>query len=131
MSGGPSQIDLFDYKPKLADHHGQELPDSVRQGPAHHRHDVRAEVVSVRRADVQVRAARPVRHLGQRAVAAHGRRSSMTSRVINSLNTEAINHDPAITFIQTGAQQPGRPSLGSWLSYGLGSENREPARPSW
>ena len=47
--------------------------------------------------------------------------------VIKSMHTEAINHDPAITFIQTGIQQPGRPSLGAWLSYGLGSENAEPA----
>src|SRR5207244_918390 len=45
--------------------------------------------------------------------------------IVRSVNTEAINHDPAVTFIQTGSQQPGRPSIGSWLSYGLGSENRD------
>ena len=78
----------------------------------------------VRRADVQVRAARPV--------AARGSASCCRTRptivddiaIINRCNTEAINHDPAITFIQTGSQQPGRPSLGAWLSYGLGSENQ-------
>ena len=62
--------------------------------------------------------------LGQRAAAAHRRRSPTTSRSSSRCNTEAINHDPAITFIQTGHQQPGRPSLGAWLSYGLGSENQ-------
>ena len=63
------------------------------------------------------------RRLGQRAAAAHGedrRRPLPSSR---SLNTEAINHDPAITFIQTGIADPGRPSIGAWLTYGLGSEN--------
>ena len=64
------------------------------------------------------------RHVGQRTAAAHRRRSSTTSRSSSRCNTEAINHDPAITYIQTGHQQPGRPSLGAWLSYGLGSENQ-------
>ena len=64
-----------------------------------------------------------VGHVGQRTAAAHGEDRGR-HRLIKSMHTEAINHDPAITFIQTGCQQPGRPSMGAWLSYGLGSENQ-------
>ena len=124
MSGGPSHIDLFDYKPKLRRHHGQELPGSGAHGPADHGHDLGPEVVPLRRADVQVRPARPSgtwvsellphtagdrRRHRRRQVAATPRRST------------TIRPRP---IIQTGAQQPGRPSLGAWLSYGLGSENQ-------
>ena len=72
MSGGPSHIDLFDYKPKLKEHHGTELPASVRMGQRITGMTAGQKSFPVRRADVQVRAARPVRRLGQRAAAAHG-----------------------------------------------------------
>ena len=102
-----------------------ELPDSVRHGPAAHRHDRGPEELPGRAVDLQVCPAWPVRRVAQRVAAAHGERSPTTSCIIHSMHTEAINHDPAITFFQTGAQLAGRPSMGSWLAYGLGSENHD------
>ncbi|HEY4313850.1 MAG TPA: DUF1501 domain-containing protein [Pirellulales bacterium] len=123
MSGGPSSIDLLNYRPKLRDYHGQELPDSVRQGQ---------RITGMTSGQKSFPCVAPMFKFAQ-----HGKAGTWISEllphtaqivdhiaVINSLNTEAINHDPATTYIQTGAQQPGRPSLGSWLSYGLGSENQ-------
>ena len=122
QSGGPSQIDLFDHKPKLRDLHGSELPASVRKGQ-------RLTGMSSGQATLPVAAS-------AFDFAQHGESGAWISSAlpytakvadelcfIHSMNTEAINHDPAITFIQTGSQQPGRPSIGSWLSYGLGSDN--------
>ncbi len=123
MSGGPSQIDLFDPKPKLAELHGQELPASVRG---------------------QQRVTLMTRNQGQFLVAAskfkfvkHGQSGQELTEmlphigkiaddiaIIRSMHTEPINHDPAVNFIQTGSGVVGRPTLGSWLSYGLGSENK-------
>ena len=100
------------------------------QGPAADRHDRRPGHVSRRADQVQVRAARAERGVGQRAAAAHARRSPTTSCFIKSMHTEAINHDPAITFFQTGSQLAGRPSIGAWVSYGLGSENKDLPRSS-
>ena len=122
MCGGPSHIDLFDYKPKLKDHHGQELPDSVRNGQ---------RVTGMTSGQKSFPCVAPMFAFKQ-----HGQSGAWVSEVlphiggiadeiaiVKSLNTEAINHDPATTYLQTGSQQPGRPSFGAWLSYGLGSEN--------
>jgi hypothetical protein len=124
QSGGPSQLEMFDYKPELRNLHGQELPASIRQGQ-------RLTGMTSGQASFPVVAPKF-------AFAQHGRSGAWlsellpyTSRVIDdlcvirSVNTEAINHDPAITFIQTGSQQPGRPSLGAWVSYGLGRATEE------
>jgi hypothetical protein len=122
MSGGPSHIDLFDYKPKLREYHGQELPASVRMGQ---------RITGMTSGQKTFPCVAPMFSFAQ-----HGRCGAWVSEllphtasivddiaIIKSMNTEAINHDPAITYITTGAQQPGRPSIGAWLSYGLGSEN--------
>src|SRR3954467_11366273 len=119
MSGGPSHIDLFDYKPKLREHHGKELPGSVRMGQ---------RVTGMTAGQKSFPCVAPMFRFAR-----HGRCGAWVSEllphtarvvddiaVVKSLHPEAINHDPAITYIQTGHQQPGRPSLGAWLSYGLG-----------
>jgi hypothetical protein len=122
QSGGPSQLDLFDHKPLLQKMNGEELPDSVRQGQR--LTGMTAGQKSFPLAGAQFEFAR------------YGESQAWVSELmphtakivdelcfIRSMHTEAINHDPAITFFQTGSQQPGRPSMGSWLSYGLGSDN--------
>jgi hypothetical protein len=124
MSGGPSHIDLFDYKPKLREYHGTELPASIRMGQ---------RVTGMTSGQKSFPCVAPMFEFQQ-----HGKCGAWVSEllpnlgsmvddlaIIKTLNTEAINHDPAITYIQTGHQQPGRPSLGAWLSYGIGSENRQ------
>jgi Protein of unknown function (DUF1501) len=124
QSGAPSQMDLFDYKPRLHNLRGRELPESIRRGQR--LTGMTATQASFPVAPSKFRFAR------------HGRSGAWlsellpyTARVaddlcfIKSLHTEAINHDPAITFFQTGAQLAGRPSMGAWTSYGLGSENRD------
>jgi hypothetical protein len=123
MSGGPSQMDLFDYKPALEALHGQELPDSVRQGQ-------RLTGMSAGQSALPMAAS-------AFAFKQHGKSGSWVSELmpytaqvvddlcmIKSMHTEAINHDPAITFFQTGNQIAGRPSIGSWVSYGLGAINQ-------
>jgi hypothetical protein len=122
MSGGPSHIDLFDYKPALQKNHGKELPTSVRMGQ---------RVTGMTAFQKSFPCVAPMFRFAQ-----HGKCGAWVSEllphtarivddiaIVKSLNTEAINHDPATTYIQTGSQQPGRPSLGAWLSYGLGSLN--------
>ncbi|MEM7367745.1 MAG: DUF1501 domain-containing protein [Bacteroidota bacterium] len=122
QSGGPSQLDLFDPKPLLIEKNGEELPESVRQGQ-------RLTGMTVGQKSFPLAGS-------QFAFQQHGQSGAWISEllpytagiadelcIIKSMHTEAINHDPAITFFQTGSQQPGRPSIGSWLSYGLGSEN--------
>jgi hypothetical protein len=122
MSGGPSHIDLFDYKPALKKHHGEELPASVRMGQ---------RVTGMTSGQKSFPCVYPIFNFKQ-----HGQSGGWVSEllphtaeivdkiaIVKTLHTEAINHDPATTFIQTGSQQPGRPSLGAWLSYGLGTEN--------
>jgi hypothetical protein len=121
QSGGPSHLELFDEKPLLQRLHGSELPDSIRRGQ-------RLTGMTSGQSSFPVIAPR----FRFQTSAADGMRLSEllphTAAVadkiclIRSMHTEAINHDPAITFIQTGSQQPGRPSLGAWASYGLGSE---------
>jgi hypothetical protein len=121
QSGGPSHLELLDHKPKLAKYHGTELPDSIRQGQ---------RLTGMTSGQKSFPVVAPKFKFSQ-----HGQAGAWLSEllpytakvvddicIIRSMNTEAINHDPAITFIQTGSQQPGRPSFGSWLSYGLGNE---------
>ena len=123
QSGAPSQIDLFDYKPMLRQFHGQELPDSVRQGQ---------RITGMTSGQDSLPVASSIFKFNQ-----HGQSGRWLSELlphqgkivddvayINTVHTDAINHDPAITFIQSGFQQPGRPSMGAWMSYGLGSENQ-------
>ena len=123
MAGGPSHIDLFDYKPIQRKLHGTELPDSVRQ-------DQRLTGMSSGQKSFPCVA--PMFEFGQ-----YGEHQTWVNKdllphtagvvdkitIIKSLHTEAVNHDPAITFINTGAQQQGKPSMGAWLSYGMGSVN--------
>ncbi|MGQ0634908.1 MAG: DUF1501 domain-containing protein [Planctomycetaceae bacterium] len=122
MSGGPSHIDLFDYKAKLKDLQGTELPAEIRMGQ---------RVTGMTAGQKSFPCAASLFQFAQ-----HGQCGAWVSEllpktaeivddiaIVKSMNTEAINHDPAITYIQTGAQQPGRPSFGAWLSYGLGSDN--------
>jgi hypothetical protein len=122
QSGGPSQLETFDYKPGLAKLRGTQIPDSVRQG----------QRIAQTMNQATLAVADSIYGFQQ-----HGQSGTWVSEllphtakivdditVIKSLHTDAINHDPAITFIQTGFQQPGRPSMGAWLSYGLGTENQ-------
>lgn len=122
QSGGPSQLELFDYKPLLAQRRGEDLPESVRQGQR-----------LTGMTSGQDRFPLVGSQFGFQQHGQHGAWISdllpYTAKIadelciVKSMYTEAINHDPAITFFQTGSQQPGRPSIGSWLSYGLGSDN--------
>ena len=122
MSGGPSQLDLFDYKPKLRQMQGTDLPGSIRMGQ---------RITTMTSGQKTLPIASSMFKFEQRGSAGawvsellpHTAAIADDLCFIRTVNTEAINHDPAITFIQTGSQFPGRPSLGSWLSYGLGSEN--------
>jgi len=122
QSGGPSQMELFDYKPLLREMNGEELPASVRMGQ---------RLTGMTSGQTTFPLAGSQFDFQQ-----YGKNGTYVSEllpytarivdelcIIKSMYTEAINHDPAITFFQTGSQQPGRPSIGSWLSYGLGSMN--------
>jgi hypothetical protein len=124
QGGGPSQMDLFDYKPALAKWNGTDLPDSIRKGQ-------RLTGMTATQATFPI-----VPSLFQ--FAQHGQSGAWVSELmphtakivdqlcfIKSMNTEQINHDPAVTFAQTGFQLAGRPSMGAWVSYGLGSENED------
>ncbi len=124
QSGGPSQIESFDYKPTLNKRHGEELPDSVRKGQ-------RLTGMSVNQASLPL-VGSPYKF------ARHGECGAWVSEqlphtaeivdelcFVKTMYTEAINHGPGVTFMQTGSQFPGRPSMGAWLSYGLGSENQD------
>lgn len=122
MAGGPSHLETFDYKPKLNEDHGKELPDSVRQGQ-------RLTGMSGNQSSLPIAGS-------AFKFARHGKSGAWMSELwpnlakvvddlsfIKSVHTEAINHDPAITMFQTGHQLAGRPSFGAWLSYGLGHAN--------
>ena len=124
MAGGPSHIDLFDYKPELQKIHGQELPESIRKGQ---------RLTTMTSGQTSFPCVAPMFEFRR-----HGQHGTWVSEllphtagivdditIVKTMNTEAINHDPAITYINTGVQQPGKPSLGAWLSYGLGSVNRD------
>src|SRR6266446_8945816 len=123
MAGGPSQIDLLDYKPTLEKYHELELPESVRMGQRI------TTMTSGQKAFPVVKSLFKFSQQGKCGAWVSELLPNIGSIVddicvVKTVNTEAINHDPAITFIQTGFQQPGRPCMGSWLSYGLGSENK-------
>ncbi|MFK8105186.1 MAG: DUF1501 domain-containing protein [Saprospiraceae bacterium] len=122
QSGGPSQLELFDYKPLLNKRRGEDLPESIRKGQ---------RLTGMTAGQDRFPLVGSFANFKQ-----HGQNGAWVSDllpytakiadeicIVKSMHTEAINHDPAITFFQTGSQQPGRPSIGSWLSYGLGSEN--------
>ncbi len=122
MSGAPSQLDLLDYKPELNRLHGQQLPDSVRGGQ-------RLTGMSGNQSSIPL-VGSPFKF------SQHGQGGAWFSEllprtasiaddlcVVRSMYTEAINHGPGVTFLQTGTQIAGRPSMGAWLSYGLGQEN--------
>ncbi|NRA74894.1 MAG: DUF1501 domain-containing protein, partial [Planctomycetes bacterium] len=122
QSGGPSQIDLCDPKPLLQQRHGEELPASIRMGQ-------RLTAMSGNQSSLPL-VGSPFQF------AAHGNSGAQFSEllphtagiadklcIVRSLHTRAINHDPAITFVQTGSEIAGRPSIGAWLSYGLGAGN--------
>ncbi|HSH16394.1 MAG TPA: DUF1501 domain-containing protein, partial [Verrucomicrobiae bacterium] len=122
QSGAPSHLDLFDPKPKLTEMTGVELPPSVRQGQRI------TGMTAGQSALLCVGSAYPFKRYGKSGV----EMSEMLPHIggiadeialVRSMFTEPINHDPAVTFFGTGHQQPGRPTMGSWLSYGLGSEN--------
>lgn len=135
MNGGPSQLDLWDYKPKLGEYFDKELPDSVRKGQR-----ITTMTSGQKRLPVAPSAFK---------FAQHGRSGTWVSEllphtaklvddiaVVRSVHTNAINHDPACTFVMTGSEVPGKPSIGSWLGYGLGAVSNDlPAfvvlTPTW
>ena len=124
QSGGPSHLDLFDYKPELIKQHGKELPAEIRMGQ-------RLTAMSGNQASLPL-VGTPF------DFQQHGESGAWVSELlphtasiadelcfVRSIYTEAINHGPAVTHVQTGSQFPGRPSIGAWLSYGLGTENQD------
>jgi len=123
QSGGPSQMELFDYKPKLVDMFGKDLPASVRKGQ-------RLTGMSADQTSFPIAASTiKFKQYGESRAWVSDAMPYLSEVVddicfIKGMQTDAINHDPAITFFQTGSQLPGRPSIGSWLSYGLGSDNQ-------
>ncbi len=123
MAGAPSQIDTFDYKPQLAKLFKQPLPESVSMGQ---------RVTAMTKGKTQLVAPSMFKFNKQGEsgiwmceLFPHLSKMADDLCIINSMNTKAINHDPAKTFVCTGAEIPGKPSMGAWLSYGLGSMNRE------
>lgn len=129
QSGAPSQIDLFDHKPTLTKYKGTDLPDSIRMGQ---------RITGMTSGQSALPVAPSIFNFapaGKSGAALsellpHHAKIVDDIALIRTVYTDAINHDPAITFIQTGFQQPGRPSMGAWVSYGLGAKTRI-CRPSW
>ncbi len=122
QSGGPSQIETFDFKPALKKWHGQEIPDSIKQTQRN------SGMVSGQSSFPLVQSIFDFKQYGNSG-AWVSELFPYTAAVVDdiciikSMYTEAINHEPAVMFMQTGSQQSGRPSIGSWMSYGLGSDN--------
>lgn len=124
MSGGPSHHDLWDYKPKMKPMFGQDLPEHVRDGQRITGMTSRQKTLPVCPSKYQFsRYENNQDGIWISELLPHTAKVAKELCVIHSTFTEAINHDPAITYIQTGSQIPGRPSMGSWLSYGLGNLN--------
>ena len=123
QAGAPSQLDLFDYKPNLRERFKEELPDSIRGEQRLTGMTANQKTFPVAPSPFEFK-----QHgkagIWMSELLPHTARVADELCVIRSLHTEAINHDPAMTFLQTGSQQAGRPSLGSWLSYGLGTANQ-------
>ncbi len=122
--GGPSQLDLFDYKPKLTERRGVELPESVRMGQR------LTGMTAFQSTFPTAPSLFRFSQYGQSGawlseLLPFTAKSADRLAIIRSMHTEAINHDPAVTFLQTGFQLAGRPSIGSWIAYGLGSESRD------
>ena len=123
QSGAPSQMDLFDPKPQMKSHHGEDLPESIRQGQ---------RLTTMTSGQAKFPVAPSVFDFAQHGNSGMWFSNALTHMptiadkfcMIRSMHTEAINHDPAITFCQTGSQLAGRPSIGSWVSYGLGTPNK-------
>jgi hypothetical protein len=124
MNGGPSQLDTFDYKPKLVDRFNEDLPESVRKGQ---------RITTMTSGQGRLPVAPSMFKFAQ-----HGKSGTWVSELlphtakfaddlalVKTVHTNAINHDPACTFVMTGSEVPGKPSIGSWLSYGLGSESND------
>ena len=124
QSGGPSHLDLFDYKPQLAGQFDKDLPDSVRMGQ---------RITGMTSGQKRLPVAPSIFKFAQ-----YGQSGTWLSDllpytakvvddlcIVRTMHTDAINHDPAVTYCNTGAEQPGRPTMGAWLSYGLGSSNRD------
>ncbi len=135
MAGAPCQMDLFDHKPEMEAWYDKDLPESVRDGQR-----LTTMTSGQKRFPIAPSKYKFARHGKSGAwvseLMPHHARMVDDITFIRSMHTEAINHDPAITYICTGHQLPGRPSLGAWLSYGLGSENQElpgfvVMTPSW
>ena len=124
MAGGPSHVDLFDPKPKLQELHGKEMPRSVLG-------EQRVTLMtrnqgSFKTASTPFKSSKKGKSgIEMTELLPHLATTADELCVIRSLHSEPINHDPAVTFMQTGRPQPGLPCMGSWLSYGLGSENRD------
>jgi hypothetical protein len=120
MAGGPSHLETLDYKPKLAEMHGQPMPESFTKGQP---------IAQLQGATLKCFAPQqPFKRFGESgqqlaAIFPHVGTMADELCIVRSLRTEAINHDPAHTFINTGTTIPGRPSMGSWMLYGLGSES--------
>jgi uncharacterized protein (DUF1501 family) len=124
MNGGPSQLDTFDHKPGLQEHFDVDLPDSIRMGQ---------RITTMTSGQTRFPVAPSIFKFAQ-----HGQSGAWVSEllpwtaklvddiaIVRSVHTQAINHDPACTYLMTGSEIPGKASLGSWLSYGLGSENND------
>ena len=135
MNGGPSQMDLWDYKPSLAAQFDKDLPDSIRMGQ---------RITTMTSKQGRLPVAPSMFKFAQHGncgtwvseLLPHTARMVDDIALIKTVHTNAINHDPACTFVMTGSEVPGKASLGSWLSYGLGSENNDlPAfvvlTPTW
>ena len=123
QNGAPSQLDLFDYKPKLIEMFGQDLPESIRMGQR--LTGMTADQKKFPLAGSKFRFDQYGQHKAWISeLLPHTAKVVDDLCIIKSMHTEAINHDPALTFLQTGAQVGNRPSMGSWMSYGLGSENK-------
>jgi len=124
QSGAPSQLDLFDYKPGLKKYHKTELPESIRRGQRLTGMTASQNSFPIAASKFQfAQHGKSGRWISE--LLPHTAKISDDICVVKSMFTEAINHDPAITFLQTGSIQAGRPSMGSWISYGLGSENKD------
>jgi hypothetical protein len=124
MADAPSQLDLYDYKPGLKDYFDKDLPDSIRKGQ---------RITTMTSGQTRLPVAPSIFKFNQ-----YGQSGAWISEmlpniasvvddiaIVRTVHTEAINHDPAITYIQTGSQIPGRPSMGAWMSYGIGSPNED------
>jgi uncharacterized protein (DUF1501 family) len=124
MVGAPSQLDLFDHKPALARWHGQDLPDSVRQGQ---------RITTMTSGQQRLRIQRSNRGFAQRGRSGAWISDLMpfTARcadelaIVRSMQTDAINHEPALNLVQTGSEQPGRPCFGAWLAWAMSAEARD------